>query len=229
MSRREYYSDSIEAFLNTSSDEILGRLTARSDFDLGRSQRDAWVEEISILNAVLVDRKGSIYFEYAIPRMGKRIDVVLLIGPVIFVIEFKAGEKDFTSSAWDQVWDYSLDLKNFHESSHNPFIAPILIPTRAKVAAPVVATTAHDDGLLLPIKCTTQLLGAVLDEVLRFCEGADIDRLGWESGRYCPTPTIIEAAMVIVVPAGDSADPTRVPAFYDPTFSFLKDIGFKTL
>jgi len=80
MTKREYYSDSIDGFLNTTSDEILGKLAGRSDFNLGQTQRDAWVEEISILHTVLVGRKGSIYFEYTIPRMGKRIDVVLLIG-----------------------------------------------------------------------------------------------------------------------------------------------------
>lgn len=197
MTKREYYSDSIEGFLKSSSDEVLGKLTSRSDFDVGQSQRDAWVEEISILQAVLPGRKGSLYFEYSIPRMGKRIDVVLLIGPVIFVIEFKAGEKEFTSSGKDQVWDYSLDLKNFHESSHNPFIAPVLVPTRAKSADPIIATTPHRDKLFLPIECTAELLGNVLDEVLRFCEGPEIDRVLWEAGRYCPTPTIIEAAMAL--------------------------------
>ena len=197
MINREYYSDSIAGFLNTSSDEILGKLAARSDFDLGQSQRDAWIEEISILKTVLIGKKGSIYFEYSIPRMGKRIDVVLLIGSVIFVIEFKVGEKEFTASARDQVWDYSLDLKNFHESSHDLLIAPILIPTKAITATPVVATTLHQDKLLFPIDCTSELLGNTLDEVLRFCEGTDIERTQWEAGRYCPTPTIIEAAMAL--------------------------------
>ena len=197
MTKREYYSDSIEAFLNTSSDEILGKLAGRSDFDLGQSQRDAWLEEISILQTVLMGRKGSVYFEYAIPRMGRRIDVVLLIGPVIFVIEFKVGEKEFTASAKDQVWDYSLDLKNFHESSHDPFIAPLLVPTRAKIATPVVAATPHRDKLLFPIECTVELLGNVLYDVLCFCEGTEIDTAQWEAGRYCPTPTIIEAAMAL--------------------------------
>jgi hypothetical protein len=129
--------------------------------------------------------------------MGKRIDVVLLIGPVIFVIEFKVGENAFSSSAKDQVWDYSLDLKNFHESSHNPFIAPILIPTMAKTSTPVVATTPHRDNLLFPIECTVESFGIVIDDVLHFCEGIEIDRAQWESGRYCPTPTIIEAAMAL--------------------------------
>jgi DUF2075 family protein len=35
--------------------------------------------------------------------------------------------------------------------------------------------------------------------------------------------------MVIVVPPGDTSDPTRIPLFYDPTFDYLKEIGFKTL
>jgi hypothetical protein len=35
--------------------------------------------------------------------------------------------------------------------------------------------------------------------------------------------------MVIVVPEGDVADPTRNPEFYDPTFEYLREIGFKTI
>ncbi len=94
--KREYYSDSITTFLNTKPDEILGKLVRNNNFDLGQNQRDAWLEEISILHKVLSCHQGSIYFEYSIPRMGKRIDVVLLIGPVIFVLEFKIGEREFS-------------------------------------------------------------------------------------------------------------------------------------
>src|SRR3990170_5423901 len=130
--KREYYSDSITTFLNAKPNEILGLLARSNDFTLEQTQRDAWLEEINILHSVLSPFQGSVYFEYSIPRMGQRIDVVVLIGPVIFVLEFKIGEKEFTSHAIDQVWDYALDLKNFHESSHNLFIAPILIATKAK-------------------------------------------------------------------------------------------------
>lgn len=129
--------------------------------------------------------------------MGKRIDVILLIGPVIFVLEFKIGEKEFTSYAQDQVWDYALDLKNFHESSHEHFIAPVLIATKAKSAIPFVSATPQNDKLLFPIKCNVELLGKVIADVLQFIEGNDIDRTLWENGRYCPTPTIIEAAMAL--------------------------------
>lgn len=197
--RREYYADSIANFIKTSPAEILGQLVIGSGgFAIEQTQRDAWLEEINILKQVLSNRVGQIYFEYAIPRMGKRIDVVLLIGSVIFVLEFKVGEREFTSSALDQVCDYALDLKNFHESSRDHFIAPVVIPTGARQATPIVCTTPQNDKLLSPIRCTVDLLGELIDEVLSFAAGeAEIDSQVWERGRYCPTPTIIEAALAL--------------------------------
>ena len=195
--RREYYSDTIANFLETDQNTILGKLAQSSEFALEQIQRDAWLEEIRILQNILQPYKGSIYFEYSIPRMGKRIDVVLLIGSAIFVLEFKVGEKEFTSYAIDQVWDYSLDLKNFHETSHECFIAPILIATKAKVNTATVSTTLHNDKLLFPIKSNEELLSQVIDDVLHFVDGNEINPLQWESGRYQPTPTIIEAAMAL--------------------------------
>ncbi len=194
---RQFYSNSIDKFIKATSDEIFGILAKNNDFSLEQTQRDAWFEEIIILQKVLSRFKGAIYFEYSIPRMGKRIDVVLLIGPVIFVLEFKIGEKEFTSYAIDQVWDYALDLKNFHESSHALLIAPVLICTKAKSIQPVVEVTPQNDKLLFPIQCNVELLNHVIDNVLIFAEGANVDRIQWESGRYSPTPTIIEAAMAL--------------------------------
>src|SRR5579885_3843891 len=126
---RAYYSDSIANFLISDPDRLLGILERRNEFSLELNQRDAWLEEIQILQSVLKPYQGGVYFENSIPRLGQRIDVVLLIGPAIFVLEFKVGEKEFPSYAIDQVWDYALDLKNFHETSHDRFIAPILIAT----------------------------------------------------------------------------------------------------
>lgn len=196
--KRDYYSDSIANFLKTSSNEILGRLVKSSGgFSVEPTQRDAWVEEIRILQRILYDVQGSIYFEYAIPRMGKRIDVVLLVGSVIFVLEFKVGETDFTSYALNQAWDYALDLKNFHETSRDYSIAPIVIATNARPTPPVISATAHDDKVLTPIRCNVELLNLVLERVLGFVDGDTIDPAEWESGRYSPTPTIIEAAMAL--------------------------------
>jgi hypothetical protein len=195
--KRDYYSDSIINFQNTTPDKILGILARNNDFTLEQTQRDAWLEEITILQKVLTRFEGAIYFEYSIPRMGKRIDVVLLIGPAIFVLEFKIGEKEFFSYAMDQVWDYALDLKNFHESSHTPLMAPVLIATKATSVCPVVVSTMQNDNLLFPIKCNVELLQQVIESVLLLSEDVKIDQTQWENGRYCPTPTIIEAAMAL--------------------------------
>lgn len=195
--KREYYSNSIALFIKSDVDEILGKLTRNSDFDLGQNQRDAWIEEINILQKVLVSYSGSIYFEYSIPRMGKRIDVVLIIGSAIFILEFKVGDKEFSTSAVDQVWDYALDLKNFHSSSHDHFIAPILIATNAKNITPVISLTPQSDKVLFPIKSNTEKLKDVIDNTLALLDGTPINIIEWEKGRYCPTPTIVEAAMAL--------------------------------
>ena len=115
------------------------------------------------------------FLEFNIPRMGRRIDAVLLIGPVVFVIEFKVGESTFDRAAVDQAWDYALDLKNFHEASHSVSIVPILIATETTPAAPSKLHTdedkvyhpilVHPEGFREAIDLTLQTLsGEVLDE-----------------------------------------------------------------
>jgi hypothetical protein len=196
--RRAYYSSSITDFLSADPNAIVGELTRAHGRTLEQTQLNAWLEQIRLLKPVLLNRSGRIYFEYAIPRMGKRIDVVLLIGPVIFVLEFKVGESHFTSSALDQVTDYCLDLKNFHESSYNAFIAPVLIATASRHTHPIVCTTPKGDKLLGPIRSAVPLLSTVIDDVLGFAsKEPHLDPDVWEQGRYCPTPTIIEAALAL--------------------------------
>ncbi len=200
--RREYYSDSILTFLEKSSDEILGELVRSNNIDgatLERTQSEAWLEQIRILKGVFgPDRRdGKVYFEYSIPRLGRRIDVVLLMEPVIFVLEFKVYEELFKSYAVDQVWDYALDLKNFHESSHEPYVALILIATAAKQAFPCSPSVPQNDRVMLPIRATPESLAEVFEQVLRFATGGALDAAEWERGRYCPTPTIIEAATAL--------------------------------
>ena len=194
---RAYYSDKIADFCQRSNEELLGKLAQANVFSLEQTQRDAWLEEIRILKHALEPFEGSIYFEYSIPRMGKRIDVVLIIASAIFVLEFKIGEKDFPSVAIDQVWDYALDLKNFHEASHDVHIAPVLIASNAKIRMAMIATASHNDKLFDPIRCNEELLQQVIFNVLQFSDDAKIDSEKWETGRYQPTPNIIEAAMAL--------------------------------
>jgi hypothetical protein len=196
---RAFYSNTITSFLDSSSENILGLLASKNEFALEQTQRDAWLEEIRILKEILPPYRnnGSIYLEFSIPRMGQRIDAVVLIGSVIFILEFKVGEKEYHSYAIDQVMDYALDLKNFHETSHNQFIAPILIATKAIHTFTTISPTPHNDKLLYPIKSNTDLLKEVLKNVLLFCDGDQINESNWEKGHYRPTPTIIEAARAL--------------------------------
>lgn len=194
---RAFYSDSIINFLNTSNEEIIGKISLTSEFPDEQTQKNAWLEEIKILKGDLSNYDGKIYFEYSIPRMGQRIDTILLIGSVIFVLEFKIGEKEYNLSAVDQVMDYALDLKNFHETSHDEFIAPVLIATNAKNTFTTISATPHNDKLLYPIRTNKELLGYVIKNILMFCDGDRIDANNWERGHYRPTPTIIEAARAL--------------------------------
>jgi hypothetical protein len=195
---RSFYDDTIENFLIRNNEEIIGIIASKSRFADELTQKNAWHEEIKILKDSLDKYKGAIYFEYTIPRMGQRIDVVLIIDSVIFVLEFKVGESEFHGLAIDQVWDYALDLKNFHETSHNKYIAPILIATEAKLSDTLLVPIAQDDNLLKPIKSNKSLLNKVLESVLLLNSGeVTINKTDWEAGRYSPTPTIIEAAMAL--------------------------------
>jgi hypothetical protein len=195
---RSYYSDTIENFNLTKPEEIIGKMSIQSKFADEVSQKSAWREEIRILQKVLLKYKGGIYFEYSIPRMGQRIDVLLLIKSVIFILEFKVGETEFPLHAIDQVWDYALDLKNFHETSHDVFIAPILISTEANNSETFISFTIFEDKILTPIKCNKEIIGNVIDQVLLIDEDEEsIIKTDWENGRYSPTPTIIEAAMAL--------------------------------
>lgn len=193
--RRSYYSASISSFCSANPDTVLGELARNSEFADEQSQKSAWLEQIRILQPLLRKHEGAVYFEYSIPRMGRRIDVVLLIGPVIFILEFKIGENKYPAHAFDQVWDYALDLKNFHETSHLELIAPILIATEAP-HDPRPIQPAHDN-VLVPLQSNAESLGKVIDGVLAFAKGQAIQPAKWEDGRYCPTPTIIEAATAL--------------------------------
>ena len=115
--KRAYYSSTISDFCKQAPDQILGEIARAHSFDLTGFQRDAWIEQTVLLKEVLLNHKGKIYFEFSIPRMGRRIDAVVIIGPAVFVIEFKVGASAYETADLDQVMDYALDLRNFHEGS----------------------------------------------------------------------------------------------------------------
>jgi hypothetical protein len=195
-SLRAWYGSTISEFLNGSADSIVGTLARNADFAILPEQRDAWVTQIDFLRAQIKDLAGSIFLEFNIPRMGRRIDTVLLIGGIIFVIEFKVGEKSFDRAALDQVWDYALDLKNFHQASHAAPIVPILIATGA-TRSPAPTLHRDEDGVHRPIPAHPRAFRSVLDLAIQTIPNTAIDHIEWSRAPYHPTPTIVEAARAL--------------------------------
>lgn len=196
---RWHYADDIAHFLTKSVETVLGELASNYPFAIEPTQRHAWQVQIRHLQQELMPfrTQGKIYFEYDVPRMGKRIDVLLLLEQVIFVIEYKVGEKAYPAHAVAQVWDYALDLKNFHETSHHLSIVPVLIATDGESVPTVLEDDVLRDGIYKPVCANSSGLGAVIRSALDVCGGQSIDHEQWESGRYAPTPTIVEAAMAL--------------------------------
>jgi hypothetical protein len=177
-------------------DAIVGRLVTNSDFDVLPTQRDAWLDQIGLLKKELVGLTGTLFMEFSIPRMGRRIDAVLLIGPIVFVLEFKVGDTTFDRAALDQVWDYALDLKNFHQASHSAPILPMLIATGANESPPP-ELRADEDRVYRPISLNSASVRTTLGLALSLIKGEAIDEQHWARAPYYPTPTIVEAARAL--------------------------------
>jgi hypothetical protein len=190
-----YYAASVSDFLADTTESIVGALTIRGG-SVDASQRDAWVGQIGVLKAALGGCHGSLFLEFDVPRIGSRIDAVLVAGPVVIVIEFKVGEHEFRIADRNQVWDYALDLKNFHQASHASPIVPILVATEAADAVPRLLPPA-EDGVFQPVMCNASRLGDAVRLAFSRMSGAPLDALAWSRAPYHPTPTIIEAAQAL--------------------------------
>lgn len=193
-----YFKSEIDEFIAKSTEEIIGAITMKTQFDATTEQIWAWEQQITILKKALYGKSGTIFFEFSIPRMGRRVDAIAIIQNVVFVIEFKVGESKFNNYSLEQVWDYALDLKNFHKPSHNLVLAPILVATEAQEPLIRIATTNHNDKILIPIYANKNSLSQVIENVLEFeKEELVISGDSYANGSYSPTPTIIEAAVSI--------------------------------
>lgn len=198
--KRCFYDDPIRDFLIRSDLEILGVLSRDNSFELTIEQRDAWLREISVMKSVLSELQlsGHIIFEYTIPRLGKRIDVALLINGIVFCIEFKVGEDCFNANDKEQVWDYALDLKNFHEESANLTIVPVLVATNADSIENELRFSCYDDRVYEPLFANAKTLSCLLSKVIKREDSIDtINPQDWIYSRYAPTPTIIQAASAL--------------------------------
>lgn len=189
---RAWYAASFASFLGDSTEKVLGQLTVNSNVSVAPDQRDAWAAQVQFLKTWLCGRAGFLLLEFNIPRMGLRADAILLLGGCVLILEFKVGEKQAHQSALNQVWEYALDTKNFHEPSHVLPIVPVLVPTKY-TSTELSPRKFADDRVSQPIAVSPDAVPRLLD-VLQAEFDVPIDALAWAEGRYKPTPTIIEAA-----------------------------------
>lgn len=164
---------------------------------------EAWMGEIKLLQQALMPWKteqAQVIFEYDIPRLGKRIDVVLLLRGLIFCLEFKVGQYQALQADLEQVMDYALDLKNFHLYSHDRTIVPILIPTQSHSASSTILPSVYDDAIYNPLITGEAGLQTLIQNIFLHA-GATADSTpvnsNWLISPYKPTPTIIEAARTL--------------------------------
>jgi hypothetical protein len=192
-----YYAATVAEFLAATPTAVFGTIAMAEMLGaLDAEQRRAWEEEIGILQSALVGFDGTLFPEFDVPRLGSRIDAALVLGPAVFPIEFKCGEQRFTTDAYNQAWDYGLDLKNFHQASHAVPIFPILVAT-ASTESDRMWQPAHEDGVRPPRRSTVGDLRRAIEEALAQVGGPAIDGDAWGRAPYQPTPTIIEAARAL--------------------------------
>ena len=191
-----WFAAPIADFLATTDDQVLGALARASQFDVVQLQRDAWLEELALLRETLSQIRGWLVLEFEVPRLGSRIDVVVLSDAAIIPIECKMGEQTYERTDINQAWDCALDLKNFHAASHDAPIFPILLATAAP-DADGSWESPHADGVRKPRRCNTATLTRAMTEAVEASTGAPVDGAAWVRAPYNPTPTIIEAAQAL--------------------------------
>lgn len=202
-SKRYLYSDTIDSFLQKNTDTIVGEITLSATQDINKETSNSWQQEVEVLKDVLAPyaQKGSVYFEYNIPRMGRRADVIVLIDGIVFVLEFKTSEQKFTREALIQVWDYAIDLKNFQEGSRDRILIPIVVAPKEKNKNCHIELKPFEDDVYQPLVSNNERLSECFDKTLSNIipkhtftkEDDDV----WAKSGYDPTPTIIEAAVAL--------------------------------
>lgn len=199
--KRFYYSDTISDFLLRSAEEIAGELSLSYQNDINKETSNSWLDEIDTLQATLAKycNRGSLYFEYNIPRMGRRVDVIVLIDGIVFVLEYKTADQKFSRDASTQVWDYAIDLKNFQRGSLNRTIVPILVVPNEKNKRCQLELKSFADDVYEPLWVNAERLQEALDSILpaKASAWSQLDDDRWAKSGYEPTPTIIEAAVAL--------------------------------
>lgn len=194
---RAYLSIAAENVQQHSDNALFGELAKKLPFALEPTQTAAWEYQIQHLRQLAIDLPGAHFFmEFLIPRMGRRADLIVIHGGIIFVVEYKLGARQFDRSSLDQVYGYGLDLKHFHETSHETPVVPILVATEA-AGGDFQSLQWDRDNLARPLRSDPASLAITILRVAGERQRQAIEPTSWVAGRYRPTPTIVEAAQAL--------------------------------
>lgn len=228
--KRAWFEDSIAAFGRCRPEDVVNRLSGRSSFDVTLEQKRAWHGSVELLQPALAGMQGRVYFEFEIPRMGSRADVVLFMQGRLLVLEFKVGAKTFAGADLDQACDYALDLKYFHEGSHGLPIVPMLVATEARPAKIEMKEYDRQQGVYQPMRVAGADLREAIEAALAALPAVDVDVGAWENSRYSPMPSIVEAARALYA-GHEVQDITRNDAGglnLQQTHAYLVDLAERT-
>ena len=183
---------------------LLARGNAEARFPIPPEQIEAWHEQLAPLKAAIsaliesserCATESRVLLEYPIPRIGKRIDAVLLVRDLIIVIEFKTGESSGSGKA--QVEDYAFLLSYFHEPSRGRRIVPLLVRQHQREAEWTGTPIA---GVQPTVTASYSELGRCLIEIVSRTGDPStpcVAKDDWDHGRFKPVPAIIDAAVAL--------------------------------
>jgi hypothetical protein len=164
-----FYAAPVEAFLAASDEEAYTPLAAPHAYTLAPEQLSARRLQLPVLRTALADLPTRavtspapwIHLEFDVPRLGRRVDAVLVTSTAVIPIEFKVGAKKFQQANYEPAWDYGLDLKHFHAPSHAAAIFPILCSTETP-KSDRRWKPPHADGVRPPFCCNAARLGTAI-------------------------------------------------------------------
>ena len=202
---RTYYESTIEDFVAQKYPaEIVEFLTesdeSTDEYEL-HLQKEAWRNQIKILQKYLKDKKGYIIFEYALSRVNMRIDVVLLMDGVVYSLEFTNNEVEFKPDDINQADGYGYALKNFYEVNRDKYVVPMLIATKAPDSECSDSADLGIDKLFSLFKANTSKMEQYID-LIRSKYGSEVicseeDFENWVKAPFKPNPTIVQSARSI--------------------------------
>ncbi|MEE0317363.1 MAG: DNA/RNA helicase domain-containing protein [Bacteroidales bacterium] len=193
------YKCSIKQLFSIDDDTIIGQLTQNNSFDTNRKTVESWLSEISTLRTALRDfsnEDGLVAFEYTIPRVDGRIDCVVGLRGLVFVLEFKTGSSQDDNVDKAQLEQYVTDLKNFHYESYDTPLVPMWVVPDAELSVPRVLKPSVKEKVFPLVTVSKETISETIKKVLKVDLGnlEAINTDNWLLSPYCPTSNIIEAA-----------------------------------